>query len=774
MICCDNCSAWQHNDCMGLPDDPDYAPAEYFCEECKPENHQDLLDAIARGEKPWEEVTRQRQAAEAAKKKKGGKKGRKSGPKVSDGQSGAVQDVEQSPTPTANGQKRKLEGSSNGLESEQVNSWPPWEANSLTFSQDAKKARQSQAQMDSPSDATNGARGSPQKRKSSAMSAPSRQASKSELVQGSLVTSVDELSNAQRKGVAGHLIKLFIDQTNDAVKKSAYSLPQGQTAKEVGTQLGLRIEHAMYHILSAGSGEPSEQYKAQMRTIAFNVKKNSTLRDRLLTGSLSAHGLAAMDAKDMASEELQQRDAAIKKEAEKQHTIIQEQGPRIRRTHKGEEYVDEAKQVASESMISHAPVRRPSVVDHDATRTRSPESISPTLPQSASEKPLSINTQARHRPSADPERKSSTNFNIHDVWSSVQGSPDGDRQHFPQLPQYPPSGAEHRPAGPGAQADADIDELLKDEDVESPPYSPKASGDGGEIVWRGTVNGGSIGRFHASARYAAGAVVGDLQLSWQQLIPKEISIEGRIEPARADSYLCGLQYSSTSDVIIVSVNEPEDSVDQQNFDKLFTYFRGRNRYGVGVQHDNTAIKDIYLIPLEAGSELPELLQLLQNHTIEAPLQERLLLVPFVVKTSELNNGTPRDQLPVAASPLTSVPSSSVPPTQRTQQSPRQDGSVPLSAIPYGQHQIAPGHPSTEGPQLPSPSPIQYQVPAAAAAAHVLGPMANAPAVQQLIAQVPNAGAIEMGVVKEIILENGMAAQDLQVLTKMLQDRNRPQ
>jgi PHD-finger len=82
MICCDKCSAWQHNDCMGLVFPKGQEPDQYFCEQCKPENHRELLDKMARGEKPWEEVARRRQqeieekqAAKRRKGKKGGKKG---------------------------------------------------------------------------------------------------------------------------------------------------------------------------------------------------------------------------------------------------------------------------------------------------------------------------------------------------------------------------------------------------------------------------------------------------------------------------------------------------------------------------------------------------------------------------------------------------------------------------------------------------------------------------------------------------------------------------
>ena len=98
---------------MLLPDD--YAPPKYFCEECKPEDHKELLAAVGRGEKPWEEVARKREAAEAEKtaKKKGGKKGRKSGARASEVATPEVQEPEAAQTPTAgkatNGNKRKLE-----------------------------------------------------------------------------------------------------------------------------------------------------------------------------------------------------------------------------------------------------------------------------------------------------------------------------------------------------------------------------------------------------------------------------------------------------------------------------------------------------------------------------------------------------------------------------------------------------------------------------------------------------------------------------------------
>ena len=82
MVICDKCSAWQHNICMGISENADDLPEHYFCEQCKPEDHKELLAQMARGEKPWEERNAQKQREEEEKKgrKRKGKKGKKGRP----------------------------------------------------------------------------------------------------------------------------------------------------------------------------------------------------------------------------------------------------------------------------------------------------------------------------------------------------------------------------------------------------------------------------------------------------------------------------------------------------------------------------------------------------------------------------------------------------------------------------------------------------------------------------------------------------------------------
>lgn len=53
-IQCDECQNWQHNVCMGVSTFSDDMPDTYKCEDCDPDAHQELLDAMNRGERPWE------------------------------------------------------------------------------------------------------------------------------------------------------------------------------------------------------------------------------------------------------------------------------------------------------------------------------------------------------------------------------------------------------------------------------------------------------------------------------------------------------------------------------------------------------------------------------------------------------------------------------------------------------------------------------------------------------------------------------------------------
>lgn len=106
-ISCETCFVWQHNVCVGVSSYEDEIPENYWCEECKPENHKELLDAIARGERLWEARRKAHEEETERKKKRGG---RKKGKRGSDTREDAEKDAAQakaSPTPDAAAREKK-------------------------------------------------------------------------------------------------------------------------------------------------------------------------------------------------------------------------------------------------------------------------------------------------------------------------------------------------------------------------------------------------------------------------------------------------------------------------------------------------------------------------------------------------------------------------------------------------------------------------------------------------------------------------------------------
>ncbi|KAJ9365252.1 transcription factor S-II, central domain-containing protein [Paecilomyces variotii] len=782
MICCDKCSAWQHNDCMGLTFAKGEEPAEYFCEQCKPENHKVLLDKIARGEKPWEEAAkiRQQQAEEKkARRKKGKKGGKKARPSDAKSEVSVELPSATTATPTPAPAATPVHDQKNGATSETLQN--SGQKRKFEENQEAteleveSKSKQRRLSSQSKPDADHNGRVTPgHGQNPNTAASPPQQAPVEEKAAPGTVGTPEEIANPARRSVASALVKLFVDQIPEALKRGSFQLPAEKSAEDVGRQLGLAIENAMYQNICGGSGEPSEPYKLQLRTILFNVKKNPSLRDRLLVGSLSPEALSKMSSQDMASEELQQKDAEIKREAEKQHIIVQELGPRIRRTHKGEEIIEDDNQnVASESIFSKAPTRP--VDDSDDNQRHSP--ASPNVQhQHGSARLHHINTGAGDK-DIDGDQH---------TWQPVR-SPGGTThdQVFPEVPvniREPVTGGR-------VQADAEIDQLLKDEEAESPPYSPKDFHDDG-LIWRGRVVMNPVAEFSASAKHVGGADLSG-RIPWSQLAPSTLLIDGRIDIQLASNYLCGLRFSTSTDVTVISISAPEFPADRAGFDKLFNYFADRKRYGVIGKHPLPSVKDTYIVPIEAGStKKPEFIELLENNTLEEPTLERMLLVVFVVKTGDSSNNTPSAQ-PAHYRPSQEPPMSIASPLTSTSATPQQSHTVPAAAVP-GSH-ISPPPQSAYVGNMPvhnvpidpaqqhlqqsylaareqryhPPQPHHMQLTGALAAAQLLGPQAKAPAIEQLLQRAPNADMSQLSTVRDILLRVPAAANDYNLLTQEL-------
>ena len=619
------------------------------------------------------------------------------------------------------------------------------------------------------------------------------------VLQTELVDKIADLQSDDRKKVATALVKMFVDQTRQAEKQNAFSLPPGQKADAFGLRLGLAVEYAVYLNFWGQSGKPSEQYSDKFRAILHNVKANPELRNRLLNGSLSPNDFSKMSRDDMASKELQEKKAEMMKEAEKQHMLIQEDGPRMRRTHKGEELIEDESHMAdvADSAFSAPVIRKRASQIDTSVKQGSPEAPTPQSPAAVElpetfgagspvvDQPLKIDTSAPPQPRAAPDRKSSNNnFNIQDVWSGVKG-PDPDAQRSRQMSR--PSESAVTPVqqtpGAGVQADAEIDQLLKDEEEpeDDEPYSPvDYTAEPGSAIWHGRMAMAGIASFSGSAKYVAGADLSS-HLPWNTLIPSALTIEGRIDIERASEYLCGLRWSNTTDVVVVSVTPAENAENIAQFDKLFRYFTERKRYGVIGKSTVTSVKDTYVVPLEAGvSKKPDFVELLEYCIIEDPTPERMLLLTFVVKgnNSPTNAQTPRH---LDASSIASPIAANHGPQSMGQQAGFQNSPTP--AMPFPPTNNHPLPPYTNSPfqaqsaNMPPHSNQQQQsqfnnsgVTGIEAARQVLGDQANAPVIGELLAESPNTAAPVFEFISEFFKTVPASQTDLRLLKGMLNVR----
>jgi hypothetical protein len=565
-IGCETCFAWQHNVCVGVSHFEDDIPENYWCERCKPENHKELLDGIERGEKPWEA---RRKAHE--KKRKGGRKPK--GKRNSDSKDELDKDgrskAKASPTPEAGG---KTKGES-------------------APKQGKRKAREVSHDTDG---------------KTTKM----RRVSENEAVPvgpeytppEDLATSISELPSS-RVGPAKALKKSLGHILGGMAKSGDLSVPADSSVDAMAEMYALQIERAVLDTHPATKGQ--KEYGQQIKSLTFNLKNNPEICHGLVRGVHTPPTLAVMTSDQLASAELQRQTAEMKARAEKQSILYTgETGPRVRRTHKGEEVVED------ESAVPMNDAPQPS------------RRAVPQLQQ-----PQHIKHESIDSPQGDSfgqHSPSNPNFDIGKVFSSVPAGAAGANLRR----------SSSAANGPGF--DPDVDRMLLDDgddyDNDSPPYSPTddVPSDPG-VVWRGTLAMSSIADFQATARYIAGFDFGKVQ-PWSNLMFKRMTVAGRIHQQKAIEYLCGLRYSQLTDVVVVNI-EPVSAESRGQFNALVDYFVGKKRYGVIGEKVAGNVRDTYLVPVPPGDNgYPEFMLNLQDNLLPQTRTEPMLLAVYVYRS----------------------------------------------------------------------------------------------------------------------------------------------
>ncbi|OTB09463.1 hypothetical protein M426DRAFT_18105 [Hypoxylon sp. CI-4A] len=767
-IACDGCGVWQHCVCVDMSVYIEDLTRDYFCERCAPTAHKNTLDAIKRGEKPWE--ARRQKYEEEKKKKKGGRKSkgkRTSDPKERASPSAASTKAKPSPVPdtrkddgpgeSATGKgKRKSRDHSQGPQSKlRKVSEAPVEAAAEAPVQEAAQPAPIESQYTPPKD---------------------------------LPSSIDRLEDT-RKQVAA-ILRAALDVAMDAAEKDklyAIPIPSGSSKKKTTERLAIEIERAFHDTHTHLAHNASVHL---VRALAFALKNNPELAERVFNRSLSPASFAQMTGIELATKEKQLEDARMKARAEKQSILINDDGPRIRKTLKGEEVVEpDHVHVESEesSFVSHHRAVRDTVETGKAKETREASEATngsnEVATASAGTTGLSTNANTRSGSAAPlrvdtqaPARSRKSDFDIGKVFSSVK-SPSSHARRPSQV----------QSAGPGE--DADVDRLLQEDGNDSDPYSPSEHLDPG-IVWRGPLVMTNITEnLDTVARHVGGADLSQVRnIPWPNLIPPLLTVAGRISETRANFYLLRQRENNQVDLVITSLtpSHPSDPKAHAEFLKIINYFHSKERYGVVGERKLGGVRDTYLIPIPEGDgPLPELLQNIHGHLVPLKRSEPMLLMVFVHRDENIQPQSraaiqqPDTSVPQTASPAPaptwspSTPQGQTPGSYSHPQSHYNQTPVPLPRIPGQPAPVIPPAqaPSTsqapiaQDPDLPSQMAAQAQ--GVAKAREVLGDLFNVVTVKFLLPHAARMKEGEWTAVRRALERDPRACEDLVLLSRLL-------
>lgn len=725
-ISCEQCFAWQHNVCIGVSSFEDEIPDHYWCEICKPENHTELLEGIAKGEKPWEA----RRKAHEEQKKKPRKGGRKAKAKR---QSDAKDDADK--------EKEKEKEKEKGKESEneaagtivpaaavsqpqpEESSPPAPEAAPEKKEAPAKGKRKAREESNDVEAKVNSEHQAVSSNLLTTLKAPKvpKLAAEPSIAKPPKYTPPEDLPQnikelqTSRSGPARALKKSIGAVLDEMVKSDKVGVSEGDSTETMAETYALQIERAVYDTHPVVKGQ--KEYSQQIKSLAFNLKGNPELVQGLIDGRHTPPTLAVMTSAQLASAQQQREDAETIAKAEAQSTLPpQDLGrPRVRRTHKGEEIVED------ESMMdisSEPPPLPPGGGGRGLSSSRQDAADGVGKdgePRLIKNEPGAPDHPAPASPTPDGIQRTPTqsNFDIGKVFSSVRSS----SVSQPRRPSAPIA-----ISGPGE--DADVDRMLQDEN-DSPPYSPTEESHNPDVVWRGRLAMSTIADFEATAKYIGGADFQVIAGSWAKLIPYQLTVAGRIAEQSATEYLCGLRYSDLTDIIVVSL-EPASDDSRPEFNAMINYFTEKKRFGVVGDKAVGNVRDTYLIPVPPGKDNhPEFILNLTDNYIPKVREHPMMLAVFVwrsdpetIKKAREKNGTvPQPPTPtqqraavaagqkgasISAGPLFSPATPQAGPFSGPA-FPQSQTPVPIPHMPHAQHPSQ----TQAGGQTNSPVPAAY-------------------------------------------------------------------
>lgn len=390
-----------------------------------------------------------------------------------------------------------------------------------------------------------------------------------------------------------------IEDLNDKVRRSVAEalhrilaktlVPEAKVGRDnvegYSEKLALDIEQALYDELAVKGGtvkKPKDvgpKYRDKFRSISFNLRdaKNANLRNRVATGELSGEELVKMSNEDMSNPELQKLAQSVRQESIRESVLkVEEQGPRIRKTHKGEELIDMDEEQGDNGDEQYVPIEQkpPSMLpsNNGAQTTNEQTSTTPT-------------TTANNDNNNDATRM----YNM-TVLNYDHDDDDGEVREL------------------HLEDDDELDKIVNDKEEvanEEAKTDETSTSSSLKEFWTGEVSFAGITRFTGLGYHVH---CNDVNFngadSWGQAfdMSQPLIIDGRLDKTRADPYLQTVSASKTmAYMLILPGQEPET----KEYETMFEYFHSRSKYGVIVKHQGyTNVKDAYLVPIGPQDTLP--------------------------------------------------------------------------------------------------------------------------------------------------------------------------
>ena len=348
------------------------------------------------------------------------------------------------------------------------------------------------------------------------------------------------------------------------------------------------------------------------------------------------------------------------------------------------------------------------------------------------------------RPSARP-RPSASSFDMSSIWTKAKAaSPPVDSPAdaaASSAPQDPMPQSDDPFDLDGAKATDSANDDFEDDLFRDPGASPAKRKAGApkrpaldELppVWAGDFIVPEEGGFPTFAVQVGGRPLGAAQDTWRKLLPKGLTTAGRIPTATAQKYLLDCAIAPTRELVILALlpdltgpstqfpHKPAADKCLAKHQHIVDQYVRRDRIGV-VQPPKELgklVKDIYVVPLRKGDDLPDFVEMVDEHVVP-PSRKRdkdLVLAVLVVQKGVLPTVQPEPlaaATPPSAPPPapTATPSFSAPPPPPPP-APFAAGASPFAAAPPSYpSSFAAGSPLPHHPPGPSSTQPPYSPPA---------------------------------------------------------------